>query len=399
MKILIVSDIPPCREYTAGLVEETFCNYLIKNNIRFSLLIVQSEVICANIPEYIKNYADSISFLSKRSEQCAGLTASKKFLKLLSNEIYACHSLSKKAKEKYQNETFDLLWGIVQGQTMVSLVLALAKLLKIKYNVQVWDPPEWWLKEHNFSDFFYRRVLSKFKKLLSHSNYCLTASPAMSMEYYRKFGCHTTELMPSLPEISNLKIGTTLHDSGRPYKIIFSGQKYAKKELFCFLKALDSLGWQYNGRKIQFDIYSNYLDHIIFSEFPLVRQYKWIDQSKLHEKIAGSDLAYCPYPFSEDMRLVSRLSFPGKLVSYLHCLVPIFFHGPAGSSITSFAQTNRFKFICESLDQERITEILLKALSLSENEKKEQIEHSYKVFNTLLSSEVMFRNISKAIGK
>lgn len=400
MNILIVSDIPPCRQYTAGLVEETFCNYLIGNHVKFSLLTIQSENIYAQIPAKIQSYADNLIFLPKRSEQCGALSAVRKNLMLISNEIYSSYTLPRKVKKALQNQKFDLIWGIVQGQTMICFISSLAKLLKVEYNVQIWDPPQWWLTANNFPNFFTRRVLAQFKELLAGSNWILTASPSMSVAYKQQFKCNTTELMPSLPAIQKTNIENTPYETDKGfYKIIFSGQKYARDELMIFLRVLDSINWQFQGKKIHFELYSNCLDNEIFLKFPLVRQYSWVDQDLLHQKIAESDLAYCPYPFSKELELVSQMSFPGKLVSYLHCMVPIFFHGPVNSSITTFAHSHGLNFICESLELNQVRRVLLSALALSKTEKQRLRERTSNVFNACLSSEKMFENISRSLGK
>lgn len=399
MNILIISDMPPCREYTAGLVEETLCNFLINNKINFSLLIVQSDGIKAQIPRNIRDKAGKIVFFRKNSEQCNGLGAISKNLQLTFNEYYSSIVLPRKAEKEFSGTTFDLIWGIIQGQTLVNFVQSFSQKLNIKYNIQLWDPIEWWMLENKFPPLFKKRLHQQFSKLLSHSHYCLSASPKMSEVLAREFGCNTTELMPSLPQLSNINLKIkNKRNSPSNFKIIFSGQKYARKELIKFLETIDSLNWIFEGKKICFNIYSNSVDEEIFDRFPLVRQFCWIDQNDLHKQIFASDLAYCPYPFDKNMSLVSELSFPGKLVSYLYCMTPVFFHGPKNSSITSFAKDNNFNYICESQEIPSIKEVLIAALTSTTRNKEQEMLSISKVFNSKLSLECMNRNILRSLA-
>lgn len=399
MNLLIISDVPPCRQYTAGLVEETFCNILIRNNINFSLLLIQSDGIEAIIPNNIKNYADKIVVFKKKCEQCHGLNNISRFVSLLNNEFYSSKVLPRKAIKAFKDFSFDLIWGIIQGQSLIYFVASLAKTMNLSYNVQIWDPPEWWLRENKFSLLFYSRTMNKFKELLLNSNYCLTASPQMSYKYRDLFGCKTIELMPSLHCIKNSEAKLYFAcENNNKFKIIFTGQKYARKELFSFLNVIDSLNWNFNGKAIEVNIFSNFVDEEILDKFPLVKQFGWLDQEQLHNEIATSDLAYCPYPFDEEMKIVSELSFPGKLVSYLHCTTPVFFHGPVGSSITSFAKQNGFNFVCESIKPQDIKVVLISALT-SPALRKKDVELSVKVFNSMLSLKTMEKNILTSLNK
>lgn len=400
MNILLVTDIPPSREYTAGLVEEGICHLFKRFGISFSLVIIKHPEVNGKIPKEIQIYSDLIIKMEKRNEQTNNLSKVKKNINYFFNEVYSRLILPNRIKKLVCHKKWDLIWGFAQGQTMINLIGSLSNLLKVPYNVQVWDSPDWWLKEHCFSKFYQKRVINQFRQLLKSSNYCIAASPYMAEAYQNEIGCKTTYLMPFLEKLRSINIDEIegKKENDRCFKIVFAGQKYAKKELMTFLEALDTINWCYKEKKINLFIYSNYVDEEILNKYPLVRQVGWIDQKQLFIEIEESDLAYCPYPFSEEMINVSSLSFPAKLTTYIRCLTPVFIHSPEYSSIFKFVQQYKMGYVCSSLDIKKIIQVLLSALTDTREEIRNKKKKSIEVFNNHLSEDIMKENILKSLN-
>ena len=89
MNILLVTDIPPSREYTAGLVEEGICHLFKRFGISFSLVIIKHPEVNGKIPKEIQIYSDLIIKMEKRNEQTNNLSKVKKNINYFFNEVYS----------------------------------------------------------------------------------------------------------------------------------------------------------------------------------------------------------------------------------------------------------------------------------------------------------------------
>ncbi len=221
----------------------------------------------------------------------------------------------------------------------------------------VWDPPEYILSSSLCFDWFSRsRVLKEFQRTLQFSVRCGVASQEMQREY---------------ENIHNVKSVVMIHgihpDMRKPPKkepasvdrfvIAFAGNLYAVREWQILLSALDSLGWRINGRQVKIILLGNH-DEFLYSDKKHVEYLGFRPIGEAIDLMSRADIAYLPYWFDESYRLATRLCFPNKITTYLAAGIPILFHGPEYSSVTSFFRRFHVGLCCNSLEQSVIIECL-----------------------------------------
>lgn len=401
MHILLLSDIPPCTNYTGGLVENVLCNFLLEEGHQVSFVGIFSDYLQPEVPVAIKQKMKF--FLSYRKPQedygCRKIFGS--LQSRLMNGYHSRYSIPKLAcaiSKDILNASagIDVIWAGIQGQTMIEIVPLVANYLKIPYVAEVWDPPEWWFRENKFDPYSFAKGMNSFRRLMSGCQCCLAASFEMAVEYNRQYGCRCIPVMPSLPVGDILPIHS---ENKHIFSIAFCGQIYAADEMVNFIKALDTLGWQYNGMTIRLCIFSAYIwgSHSKFiQEHVNVEYYNWIDQQELLSKLTKMDLCYCPYGFSEEFEIIARLSFPAKLTSYLRSRVPVFIHAPEYASISNFLEDGVSGYICNAEDIDGIIACLKRVM---EDDARNVVgENGYKKFLQFLTYNVMKKSFFDALG-
>ena len=137
-----------------------------------------------------------------------------------------------------------------------------------------------------------------------------------------------------------------------------AGQLYASEEWNAFLRALDSINWKLNDKKIIVRYLGEYL--AIGTKKPWNLEYLgWRSAREVVEIASKSDLCYCPYWFDPAFDLETKLSFPSKLPLYFASGRPVFFHGPSYSSPGRFVEQHQSAYICDSLDPVTIGDKLI----------------------------------------
>ena len=163
---------------------------------------------------------------------------------------------------------------------------------------------------------------------------------------------------PSLPE-------TNVQAATKKSKIIIglAGQIYAEKTFDSLVKALDSVGWEMEGKSVEIHFWghpaaSHYRSRIVSKGY--------IGQDQLLAELANCDILYCPYWFEKEYREEAECSFPSKLTSYLNSGRPTFFHGPRNSSPGLLLAEKNAAICCFSTEVETILYYIRKALFSSE---------------------------------
>ena len=187
-KILLLSDIPPCKNYTGGIMTSQLLNFLIEEENEVSCFCVMDY----NLEPKYDNIINKINFkLLKRPNE----VQSEKGLNKYYRDI---KKIEKKLIKYVKKEKITKIWCPLQGEVLTLLLNNLYKATKIPYVVQIWDPIEWWIKEHNFSEERKNLTLKEHNKLIKNSEYCITTSITMSKYFSKEFGVKTIEVMPPL---------------------------------------------------------------------------------------------------------------------------------------------------------------------------------------------------------
>lgn len=377
MKILLLTDIPPCKNFTAGLVLDQLCRFLPKESIA-CFAIVNPAIDAKLTPDLdwipiayarkrneaawrfsLRPFIDRVGRLRDKIARIhPGLAAPFRpiigLMNVLANPartpsrirseigrllffpttwavetLYrriAVPRLAEKAVAFGRAQKVDLVWAVLQGQTLVQIAPEVAARLGVDLVTQVWDPLEWWLLANRIDRLNRRVALADFDRALSASRACITASWAMARDYEARYGTRSIPVITSHPE----DWGCTPDLAPFPRDAItigMAGQFYAGSEWLQLLRAMNMSGWTVRGRPVTITVLGAVPPP---GEAPSgrVRHLGWHEQRDGIALLSTLDLLYCPYPFAPDMKEVSRLSFPSKVVMYLAAGRPILLHGP-----------------------------------------------------------------------
>jgi len=360
-KILLLTDIPPCSNLTAGIFLSQLCSFLPKGSLAcFTVLTKGLEPKIIDALKWIP-----IEYCEKPPGNYAIFPSNFGFRKAISllNELYIANIEEKRIVNKIikfakKNKT-NVIWAVLQGQTMIRLALPVAKKLKLPLYSNVWDPPFWWLR-HNCVDKISRGyILKQFDRTISSSVSCGTASWAMAEKYHKIYGTKTVPFIPSLGEDLLLKPASSLNNS-KEFIIGLAGQIYAKDCWDGLMNSLNSVNWKINGKDVVIHLLGGYTNFIVTGRMNIVFL-GWRSQKESIKIMSKCDALYLPYWFDKNFEEEARLSFPSKYTTYIASGRPVFFHGPKYASPGRFIEKNKAGICCYS-NESRIIIATLKKL-------------------------------------
>ena len=363
MKILLLTDIPPCENFTAGLVLERLVNSLPAEQLAICTIV--NPHIKPIIPKELEK--TPILWLKKPRETARRLLLRGK----LGNLAAYTFELIQAARVRYlllpkivsfaKQHQIDALWVVLQGQTVIRLTRQLADKLKVPFYTQVYDSFEWWLRANHIDLYTQKRLLKEFDEVIKSSVSCATASWAMSKLYATKYAIPNIPVIASLP-LEWAKAAAIRQNHENIFTIAMAGQFYANNEWNLLLKTLDKVNWIVAGKNIRLKVIGGSFKMI--TEKPVNIEYLgWRSQEDLVNLLAEADLLYMPYWFSEEYRLEATNSFPSKLVAYFAAGRPVFCHAPYYASPTRYIAKNNAGFICISQDINVILKSLEEAIT------------------------------------
>lgn len=360
MKILLLTDIPPCENYTAGLALEKLVRLLPAEDI--VLCSVVNQQLNPVIPDDLCHIPSL--FLKKPREAGVRLlprgggAATACFFEVLQS-VRTSRVLLPAIIDFARINRVEALWVVLQGQTMVRLARPLSRALDVPLFTQVWDPFGWWLRENHVDGWTRHRLLVEFDKVIRHSTACATASWAMSEIYTKKYGGRNVPVIAGLPRELARQPAAQPHPDG-DFVIGMAGQFYAQAEWRCLMQTLNQVNWTIAGRKIRIRVLGGRF--LSETQSPTNFEYLgWQSQEETIRLLSEADLLYMPYWFSEEFREESSCSFPSKLVTYFASGRPVFCHAPAYASPAKYIKQHEAGYLCESLD----STIVLKCLEFA----------------------------------
>jgi glycosyltransferase involved in cell wall biosynthesis len=356
--------MPPCKNYTGGLVLDQLCSFLPKDSAA-CFAIVYPGAPGATLSEDLSWMP--IKYCDKPREYWKLLPWKWSFLnKFLSftmesyNSIFRTRKLEREIGKFGEKHDVTLLWCVLEGQTVIRLARPVAKLLNIPLFVEIWDPPPWWLKEHGVDAISQKRIIKEYEKALKASKGCYAASFAMARQYEEDYGIRTSLFLPSLDESYALPPAKTMHDD-KSLIIGMAGVLYMLEEWEKLLSALDSVDWKIGGRDVKVRLLTREVNLRGFGK----RDIEFLGfrpQEETIRLLSETDIQYCPYWFSPKYETEARLSFPSKLTTYFASGRPVFFHGPAYASPAKFIEEHETGILCHSLDPSEIIYSLLQII-------------------------------------
>lgn len=369
MKVMLLTDIPPCRNYTAGLVLDRLVSFLPPDKI--VLCAVVNPSVNPDIPAEFETMPKLI--LKKPREGSVRIFPRRAgdfsaFAFELFQAVRVRYELLPQIVTFAKQQQIDAVWVVLQGQTMVRLARQVSLKLGIPLLTQVWDPFSWWLRANRIDNLTQRRLLNEFNKAIRHSTSCATASWAMSETYSNQFGVRNQPVIAGLPRELACEPATRPHDA-EEFVIGMAGQFYAQEEWGCLINALNQVDWTIAGRRIRIRVLGG--DFKSFTHFPANFEYLgWQSQEETIRLLSEADLLYMPYWFSEEFREESSNSFPSKLVTYFAAGRPVFCHAPNHASPAKYIKQYEAGYLCESLDPQVVLKLLEHTITDAEHYRK-----------------------------
>jgi hypothetical protein len=304
LKILLLTDIPPCKNYTAGLVLDQLLGFI--STKEYVICSVMNPNLAPKIPD---KYSEVPHLKLKKPREAALrigpgiLGAPFAFIFEIIQAFKIKIFITRKIISFIREQNVQVIWVVLQGQTMVRLADNLMQSTKLPVITQVWDAFDWWLRENRIDRFTKVRLLATFDKVIKSSKSCATASWAMSNEYTKNFGIPNIPVIAGLPEeffVSNVRRDDLYKDN---FIIGIAGQFYAQDAWNRLLEALDSIDWTLQKRKI--------IIRIMGSRFSMTcskpgnfEYLGWRSQEDTIQILSTCDLLYLPYWFDPDRKSV-----------------------------------------------------------------------------------------------
>jgi glycosyltransferase involved in cell wall biosynthesis len=338
MKILLLTDVPPCTNYTAGMVLAQIIKVLPTGSVACFCVLNPDLQNIESDPE-LKDLP--LEYTAKPREaafpQAGFLGELKSYLAEQVRRRVAVPSIVGRITNFAHRQNVDTIWAVLQGQSMVRIAGQVANQLRMPLFTHVWDPLNWWLRANKLDRWSARQIRAEFDMVIRRSEAVATASPAMSAAYEARYSVRSVALIACHDR----------HDSftppGRPHHdgelvIGMAGQFYANVEWQTLIRTLNQASWLIGGREVRLLVLGHYFPHF---EIPKekVEFLGWRSQKEAIRILAEhADVLYCPYPFDPSMEEVARLSFPSKLVAYFAAGRPVLLHAPLDSSPARFLQ-------------------------------------------------------------
>src|SRR4051812_38890803 len=128
MKLLLLTDIPPCKNYTAGIVLDQLCRFLPAGSIACFAIVHPS--VSPKVPEDL--HSMPIQYSTKPRESALRLLPSHLGLltafpaELLQHYRVTTH-LKRKVVDFGREQQVDAVWAVLQGQTIIRLARRVAQ--------------------------------------------------------------------------------------------------------------------------------------------------------------------------------------------------------------------------------------------------------------------------------
>ncbi len=400
MKILFLTDIPPCTNFTAGIIVNKWCDFLLEEGHEVSVSLVGEPSLNFEIPEdknsrvkFLKipkprEYWNIPTKKSKRST----IGEIRSFIMNNKIAIFNIPRIAKAISDFGKTENVDIVFSLIQGQTLTRLTRQVSRRIGVPYVAQCWDPLEWWLRDYGFDKITSMINMLEFAEVAKHARKFASMSWAMSNVFEKEY---SAKCVTNVPGLESGRVQPKSKEKKNIFKIAFAGQLYATEEFDVLIKALDQMNWQLNEKKIQLELFGKTFDEK-YVQHKNIRIKGYMNQEKLLQELASADLLYCPYWFDKKFEKACRISFPSKLTSYLKTAKPILMHAPHYASPRILLEEYKAAYICESLDLDEMGKLLRRIISRTE---KESIgERGYKVFEKFLTYEQMKKSLFVSLG-
>ncbi len=247
------------------------------------------------------------------------------------------------------------LWAILNSMAVIDALAQTTLPPGCELLLQVWDDPRHLAQQRRLDRLARQRVLGRFTRLLRRASRTAVICEEMQSAYQA--------LHPGRYPIIRLSSDATppqaLADpsSASEFRIGLSGSMYCPSAWKTLQQALDHLGWRLDQRQVVLVVAGGRIE---FSsrEAAECRFYGWRPPEEIQLLMRDCDLLYLPQAFESGERLLSQLSFPTKLSTYIATGRPLLIHTPAYGSLARFAAEHGLGYITHSLSPGELAEQL-----------------------------------------
>jgi len=363
MKLLLLTDLPPSRDYTASIFLEKLVSFLPIDSVAcFNVLnrylnpVIPPELAWLPIRKMVKPLENSGV---KRFGAVRSLVVE------TYNRLLVLPKIADEVIKYFQLVGANAILVPIQGQTMIYLAKLVAQKSHATLYPLVYDHPGWWIRENKIHPWIARQVLNDFGDVLRYGTKTSCCSWEMSKYYKALYGIQTVPVVAGLEKKFAQKpsINAT---SKTEFSICLTGQIYSSNEWGALIAALSMTKWKIAGKNIKIKLLAPQVNQYAKGQPLNIEFMGWRPQKEIIKICANSDLLYCPYWFDPEFEMEARLSFPSKLTNYLASGRPVFFHGPSYASPAKFLRKNHAALFCYSLNPKVIVEKLEEIMTNSE---------------------------------
>ncbi len=297
--------------------------------------------------------------------------------------------------QKAPQNDLRLLWAVLDSPGTILMARQVAKQLKLPVVAFVMDASEQVSQMYYHDSLTTQFLRRESDAVLRSSLACGVAGESMKERYDSLYQIPCEILRQGAVEPDHPLNSAAVKD---PAKLLigFAGTITAPDALSAFRKALDTIGWQLNGRSVVLRLVGSRCE-MRASGPQQIEYFGWRSRTETAALLGECDLLYLPQPFSETHRPFAELSFPNKLMSYLPSQKLIFLHGPPHASLVSFLKSYQVGAPCLTLDSAGIIQTLTAMVQNPELASKAAAE-SRRAISEELNAETLTRNVRRLLG-
>ena len=317
-RFLLITDVLPTKKHTAGLVLDQFFNHLPLN-----YELVTYNIQSTTLPTYgvSSRITGKMRWTTKPAESWMAPMFAKNWLEKLSY-LESKLILNDILREISQQRP-DCIFVVLQGQTMFRIAIQLHQN-GIEFSTFHWDPLSWW-QIHNKAQSGVLRLLEDVVPALNSGGVHILPSENFA-EYLQLDSENHVVINLAQESMENERI-----EQNNLFRICFSGQSYAKKEIGFFLESMEQIHWQIDDFEVELHIFGN----AFLGNSKNIFHHGWVDPSELIKQLSNYDCALLPYPSDKEFSEVAKYSFPSKFSTYMAANLPVMF---IGSELNPFSK-------------------------------------------------------------
>jgi len=379
-RILIISDIAPTPDFTAGIIMERIIQ-CIEDNFLIKFFILHDRSLGNyHVSRYLKS--SELFWTTKPREDWSALRNLPNYFVRLGERISEedAEGIATDIKVQISREMPQHLIVVIQGQSSIKLAESLYEL-RIPTTYIHWDLWDWWQVAHGLSGELHRVTKERLKLIASHGFHLVPTE-----EFANYYEISAERFMPLFPSLAEKTTAINKRPTEK-IEIAFAGQGYAIYEIQKLISALDSIDWNLDGQRINLNLFGKI--HLNSKNInSSITNRGWFHYRDLPSELSNCDLAFLPYPSGGVMSQVAFTSFPSKLCSYSTAKLPILYIGPTLTPTAILSAS-----IGISLDSNTSETEVVDALRNILKNKKEFQQNNEAVFSKYFSGDAFRRTL------